>query len=181
MYSSTIAAVLLAVSTAQAALNGACTASGKPGVCISTNDCTADGGSYVSGACPNDAENIKCCYKSCGSGGTCRFTSSCSGTTQTGLCPGPTDFKCCLPSGGGSSSVPWPKANCQATAINSGERILAQFPGKVSQVWCYANKPNSDHATGMALDFMVGVSHLTPFSKHPLRLLSQQVYIHTHT
>lgn len=50
--------------------------------------------------------DVKCCTKSsCGSSGDCRWTSSCSGTTQAGQCPGPTNFKCCIPpaSGGGSS------------------------------------------------------------------------------
>lgn len=31
-----------------------------PGVCISTTQCS---GNVVSGACPNDPANVKCCYE----------------------------------------------------------------------------------------------------------------------
>jgi len=103
------AILFIAASLAQAALNGPCTMGSTPGVCLDTGDCTSGGGTYASGYCPNDPTNVKCCYKtSCGtSGGNCRFTSSCaSGNTQSGLCPGPSSFKCCLPSSGGSCTAP---------------------------------------------------------------------------
>src|SRR5436190_404258 len=96
------------------AVDGPCTGSGgAPGVCIATGSCTSAGGTYISGACPNDPADIKCCTKaSCGSGGNCRWTSQCSsGKTQTGLCPGPADFKCCLPSSSQPPPPP-PPASC---------------------------------------------------------------------
>lgn len=39
--------------------------------------------------------------------------------------------------------------------VANGKKILAQFPGAVHTVWCYANKPG-DHGLGLALDLMVG-------------------------
>lgn len=40
----------------RATLNGPCTgAGGAPGVCISTTDCTADGGTHILNACPGKA------------------------------------------------------------------------------------------------------------------------------
>ncbi|KAI9800263.1 MAG: hypothetical protein M1833_003377 [Piccolia ochrophora] len=85
-----------------AAVNGPCSADGTPGVCISTSSCRGAGGKSATGFCPNDPADVKCCTRtSCGSsGGNCRWASQCSGTTQTGLCPGPADFKCCNPGGG---------------------------------------------------------------------------------
>ena len=85
-------------------VNGACTGKdGRAGVCISTSSCSDDGGSYISNACPGTPDNIKCCTKaSCsqaGRSGDCRWEDKCgSGSeTLTGLCPGPSAFKCCVP------------------------------------------------------------------------------------
>ncbi|KAL5427624.1 hypothetical protein PMIN07_009108 [Paraphaeosphaeria minitans] len=91
----------------RSSVNGPCTGSGgAPGVCISTSSCSSAGGSYISNACPLTAVDIKCCVKnSCASGGSCKWTSQCGGTTQSGLCPGPSDFKCCTPTSG-SGSLP---------------------------------------------------------------------------
>lgn len=99
MLSLSILLTLLPLSLA--ALNGPCKIDGTPGVCITTANCAAGDGSFRSGFCPNDPDNVKCCIKpECGSGGNCRPSSSCTGTTKTGLCPGPAEFKCCEPKGG---------------------------------------------------------------------------------
>ncbi|KAI9783677.1 MAG: hypothetical protein M1839_003525 [Geoglossum umbratile] len=143
-----------------AATNGPCNVSGTPGVCIATASCASSGGTSHTGYCPNDPTDIKCCTKSsCGSGGSCKWTSQCSGNTQAGLCPGPTDFKCCLGSGSGGSPgrPPFPTGNCKPHVVNHAWEVVDHFPGKVTQIWCYANKPNSDHNQGLALDFMVGL------------------------
>ncbi|KAI9677667.1 MAG: hypothetical protein M1817_006622 [Caeruleum heppii] len=154
-----ISTLLAAAATASAALNGRCSVNGTPGTCISTTDCANGGGTSHVGFCPNDPDNIRCCTKgSCGSGGNCRWTDQCSGTTQTGLCPGPNDFKCCLAGGGGGgggSNPTIPTSNCKAHVVSAGKTILNQFPGKVNTVYCYANKPG-DHGQGLALDLMVG-------------------------
>lgn len=145
------------------ALNGACKgAGGAPGVCIATAKCTSDGGKFINDACPNDPENIKCCSKPvCGTGnkGECRFTNTCSsGVTETNKCPGPDNFKCCMPKGtkpppGGP---PFPKGGCKQTAINGADKIVAQFPGKIRYIGCKRPCPDgSDHCTGMATDLMV--------------------------
>lgn len=86
-------------------LNGPCTgAGGAPGVCISKSSCSGGGGVSIVGACPGTPDDIRCCVKTaCGSGGNCRWTSQCSGTTATGLCPGPANFKCCEAKGSGGT------------------------------------------------------------------------------
>ena len=90
-----------------AALNGPCSIDGTPGVCVTTTNCAASDGSFRSGFCPNDPENVRCCIKpECGSGGNCRPEGTCDGTTKTGLCPGPASFKCCEPKAGGDPPPP---------------------------------------------------------------------------
>ncbi|KAK4199168.1 hypothetical protein QBC40DRAFT_297735 [Triangularia verruculosa] len=95
---------------ALATVNGHCSgdqATGEwrsKGICISTGTCTSYGGKYITGACPNDPDNIKCClvgrYPStvnpCGGLSWCDWTSnSCSGTRPTGYCPGGDNYRCC--------------------------------------------------------------------------------------
>ena len=80
------------------ASNGKC--SSGNGICITTDDCTKSGGSYVSGKCPNDPNNVKCCNKQCsynGKQGECKFVDDCkNGNVYSGLCPGNNNFKCCI-------------------------------------------------------------------------------------
>lgn len=126
MYLSTASTLLLALipvalanlhsPVSRSVVNGACTgAGGAPGVCVATASCTSAGGSYISNACPGTPGDIKCCTKpTCVVGGNCRWTSQCaSGQTVANQCPGPADFKCCLPAGGGGGG-------------NLGEKILAK-------------------------------------------------------
>ena len=147
--------------------NGSCKGSGgAPGVCIATSKCTADGGKFISGACPGTPDNIKCCTKtSCGSNGNCRFTSQCSGSTLTGLCPGPADFKCCVPGSGGGNgggtSFPAPKipavGACKARSVDAAKAIVKAFPGKVREIGCKRDcgcPGDSEHCCGMATDLM---------------------------
>jgi len=93
-----VLALLITVPSAFAALNGACT--NHDGICISTTTCGNYGGAHVTGKCPNDPNDVKCCFnipcKSNGKSGSCMFKSKCSGETVTGLCPGGADFLCCL-------------------------------------------------------------------------------------
>lgn len=109
-----------------------------------------------------------CTKTTCGDGGNCRWTSQCSGTTQSNLCPGPADFKCCLP--GGSGTYPDPKipsvGSCKATAVAGAKTIVNHFPGKVREIGCIRDcscPGTSDHCCGMATDMMcsdkAGVSH----------------------
>lgn len=146
-------------------LNGPCTgAGGSPGVCIQTSDCIQAGGSYISNACPGAPNNTKCCTKtSCGMGnkGNCRFTSSCaSGITETNKCPGPSNFKCCMPADGGfpTPDLPSTCSGCKRVAIDGAKAIVDAFPGKVMQIGCIRkcdDPSSSDHCTGMATDMMV--------------------------
>ncbi|KAG0332689.1 hypothetical protein BG000_009814 [Podila horticola] len=74
-----------------------------PGICIPTSQCTGGGGSYVSGFCPNDPANVKCCtYGGCkvpnGNSiiyGSCIPSNACTTTRYTGYCPGGSDIQCC--------------------------------------------------------------------------------------
>ena|ERR1700722_5871360 len=93
-----IAALLNGATYVYASLNGPCDVYGVPGVCVLTASCADSGGHSTTGFCPQDPEDIRCCTKTaCGDGGSCKWVSECSGTTVTGLCPGPDDFKCCIP------------------------------------------------------------------------------------
>jgi hypothetical protein len=87
---SPILAAATAISTlpllASAAVGDACSANGTPGVCLSTSTCTSGSGTTHTGFCPNDPADVKCCTKSCGTGGQCRLVSSCpSGNTLSGM------------------------------------------------------------------------------------------------
>ncbi|KAF7337215.1 hypothetical protein MSAN_02273900 [Mycena sanguinolenta] len=69
----------------QAALNSPCmNIPFGVGLCITSSNCTAGGGTFLNGLCPDDTLDIKCCIKSpCTSaalgGGVCRLTSTCTG------------------------------------------------------------------------------------------------------
>ncbi|KAJ7016585.1 hypothetical protein C8F04DRAFT_1160503 [Mycena alexandri] len=102
---SSVFALLASIASTQAVLDGPCSgfATGGLGVCISTAACSKKGGTSTPGHCPGTANDIQCCTKSsCTSaaagGGVCRFTSSCTGNhfVITDLCPGPSDFTCCV-------------------------------------------------------------------------------------
>ncbi|KAL8846553.1 MAG: hypothetical protein Q9221_008360 [Calogaya cf. arnoldii] len=149
-------------------LNGPCTgAGGAPGVCIPRAQCTSGGGQHIQYACQGLPDDVRCCTKtSCGTGGNCRFANTCaSGNTITNQCPGPADFKCCLPggttpppSGGGYPTPRVPAVGaCKAPAVNGAQKVIAALPGKVREVFCIrdcACPGSSEHCCGMAIDFM---------------------------
>ena len=155
----------------RAQISGACIgAGGRPGVCIPTGECGRAGGTSIIGACPGTPSDIRCCTKaSCANGGDCRWTNQCSGTTQSSACPGPTNFKCCLPRTGtrpnpGGTAVggfPPPRipsvGACQSTAVNGARALVAQFPGKIREMGCKRAcrcPSNSEHCCGLAIDYM---------------------------
>ncbi|PVF97262.1 hypothetical protein CPB86DRAFT_775369 [Serendipita vermifera] len=158
----------------RATVNGQCTGDGgAPGVCIATAKCTAAGGKYVSNKCPGTPDDIKCCTKtSCSTNGNCRWTSQCSGSTLTGLCPGPDNFKCCIPSSSSTSTttssssnndVSYPKptfpavGKCKKRSVDGAKKIVAGLPGRVRQIYCTRNcscPGDSDHCCGLAVDLM---------------------------
>lgn len=155
-------------------IDGPCTgAAGAPGACIATAKCTSGGGTYISNACPGTPDDIRCCTKTaCGSGGNCRWANTCSTSTLTGLCPGPADFKCCVPGGGtGDGGYPTPDfpsvGACKAHAVDGAHKVVNANPGDVRQIYCTrdcACPGTSDHCCGLAIDFMCssagGVSFL---------------------
>jgi len=102
MYVYKLFLTFISFNVAFAAINGRC--SSGNGVCVSTSSCTKAGGTYKSGLCPNDPNDVKCCNKSCkvnGASGTCKFTGDCKGKHYSGYCPGGTNFQCCIESSGG--------------------------------------------------------------------------------
>jgi hypothetical protein len=100
-----ILSLLITLPFVFSATNGQC--SGRNGICVSTATCKSYGGTSYAGYCPYDPADIKCCdnikCNASGGSGDCKFTSQCGGTTYSGLCPGGSDFKCCVGGGGGSS------------------------------------------------------------------------------
>ena len=143
-----ILVLLSVVSTALASMYGQCT--GRSGICIDTGTCTSYGGTYSSGNCPGDPEDVKCCDNiSCkssdGRTGTCSFT--CSGDTVSGQCPGGSDFKCCLGSsegdyygpcyGGGGACINIDTVSCETSYVSG------KCPGGTSIKCCVAgDKPS---------------------------------------
>jgi len=100
-FSKLILVVLVILPSTLAAVNGKC--SGRNGICISTGNCKKYGGTYYSGKCPNDPNDIKCCDSipckaNDGRSGNCKFTNQCGSNYETisNKCPGGSDFKCCV-------------------------------------------------------------------------------------
>ena len=157
---------LLLPALALAAINEPCYGpSGRAGVCITTSDCSAAGGTSISGACPSDPDNVKCCSKpTCGTGGSgnCRWTSDCAGTSTANQCPGPSQMKCCSSSAqgwGGYSAPTYPSVGaCKSVSVNGAKKIVAAFPGRVREIGCKRDcdsSSTSDHCDGMAVDMMI--------------------------
>jgi hypothetical protein len=196
MQLSNLLSLILAITAAQAALNEPCVGSsgapGKPpptenrfhsspqltlptpGVCVKSADCKAAGGTSISGACPSDPADVKCCSKpTCGKG-NCRWTSDCPGESVAGQCPGPSSFKCCQSSANGFGGYKVPSfpavGACKQVSVDGSKRIVAAFPGRVHQVYCTRDckcGSGSDHCCGKASDIMCsdngGVSSPIPF------------------
>jgi len=124
---------LIATQAVLGKVNGKC--SSGNGVCVSTSSCTKAGGTYVNGLCPSDPSNIKCCNKSkCvapnGKVGSCMFTSACKGTTYSNLCPGGSDFKCCVTNA--TTTKAKAKTTTKANTSINGNKIVSyakQFIG----------------------------------------------------
>ena len=90
--------LLVAISTTLAELNGKC--QGRNGICIKTSECQSYGGTTYSGYCPIDPPDVLCCddikCPKTSNTGKCLFTDQCPGERADGLCPGGSNFKCCL-------------------------------------------------------------------------------------
>ncbi|KAH7163418.1 hypothetical protein B0J13DRAFT_464919 [Dactylonectria estremocensis] len=149
--------------TAHAAVNEPCYGkNGYAGVCVTTATCSKAGGTTISGACPKDPANVKCCSKPACAGGNCRWISDCAGTSRSNQCPGPSQFKCCSSSARGFGGYKVPKVPsvgaCKAAAVKGAQKVVAAWPGRVREIGCY--RPNcscakSDHCCGKAIDFMI--------------------------
>ncbi|KAF2251618.1 hypothetical protein BU26DRAFT_602161 [Trematosphaeria pertusa] len=163
---------LLALKGVKAAVDEPCYgANGVAGVCLSSSACSASGGTSISGACPADPADVKCCSKpSCGSSpGNCRWSSDCAGSSLSNLCPGPGGFKCCQSSAQGFGGYAAPAipavGSCTQTAVDGAKKIVAAFPGRVRQVYCIrdcACGSGSDHCCGKATDMMCSDAGGTP-------------------
>ena len=140
----------------------------RTGVCVPTSDCSDSGGTPIDGACPFDADDIKCCYKTtCSLGGGCLWQSDCAGSTAAGECPGleADQFMCC------SESTPDYTVDdsgnelntdgCQDVAVAGAEMLVAAWPDRVRVQTCLNScddDDTSDHCDGMAVDFLTSDS-----------------------
>lgn len=178
-FSSSLAATLCFAATALAAVNEPCYGpDGIAGVCVTDANCKKYGGTSISGACPSDPANVKCCSKpKCGAGGkgNCRWTSDCAGKSSGTECPGPNGVKCCDNPATGFGGYKAPKippvGACKKVAVSGAEKIVKAFPGRVREVFCIrdcACPGTSDHCCGLATDMMCsdagGVSHYRQYS-----------------
>ncbi|KAI6350974.1 hypothetical protein MCOR25_010237 [Pyricularia grisea] len=81
------------------AIGSLCKANKVTGTCQTTSWCKGRKGQQpVTGACPNDPDNVKCCiFPECEGdvGMGCFLESECYTYTHPGLCPGPSNYKCC--------------------------------------------------------------------------------------
>lgn len=161
----TITLLPLLAATIQATTNEPCYgANGAAGVCITDAACKSAGGSTISGACPWDPSNIKCCSKpkcSNGSAGNCRWKSDCAGSSVANQCPGPSQMMCCNSAATGFGGYSAPKipavGACKKVAVDGAKKIVAAFPGRVREIGCVrdcACPGTSDHCCGLATDMM---------------------------
>jgi len=115
-----------------------CTVSGVgSGICISTSECSSNGGSSHAGYCAGSSD-IQCCTGiPCKSTGICMRSSECTGTTVTGACPGPNGFSCCtnIPCDGNKGTC-MPKSSCTKGTPKSG-----MCPGPSNYICCSGSKP----------------------------------------
>jgi len=106
--------LLVTISTTLAELNGKC--QGRNGICIKTSECQSYGGTTYSGYCPIDPPDVLCCddikCPKTSNTGKCLFTDQCPGERADGLCPGGSNFKCCL--GGSPKCKPPTKSELDA-------------------------------------------------------------------
>ena len=128
------------------------------GICITTDACTKSGGTYVAGKCPNDPNNVKCCNKKCsynGKQGECKFTGDCNGDVIGGLCPGNSNFKCCIPKststsqGGGSCSYNGKSGQCKNPNNCNGRVIAGLYPGGNDNKCCIVEKCSYNGKSGV--------------------------------
>lgn len=171
--SQVLISALVAAVNINAAINEPCYGSGVvAGVCLSSSDCTKEGGKTSDGGCPADGANIKCCSKpecdsdgSSSSDGNCRWTSDCAGDTASNQCPGPGGFKCCSSKAvgfGGYNDDKPPKPlkvspGCLQVAVDGAGKIAAGWPGRIREVFCERGcqcGSGSDHCCGKATDLM---------------------------
>ncbi|KAK3368384.1 hypothetical protein B0H63DRAFT_565082 [Podospora didyma] len=160
---------ILVATAVMGAVNEPCVGSGgSAGVCVTTATCSASGGVTISGGCPSDASDVKCCSKaSCsnGSAGNCRWTSDCAGTVVSNQCPGPSAFKCCSSAATGFGGYPTPSyptvgtsaGACKQVSVSGAQAVVAAWPGRVRQIYCTrdcACPGTSDHCCGKAVDLM---------------------------
>jgi len=150
-----ILSLLVTVPSALAAVNGACS-NGVKGICIDSSTCSKYSGKTSNGNCPKDPNNIKCCSnipcKANGSTGNCMFQSECKGTTYSNLCPGGSNFKCCINDVGTTCSDQGISGKCIDTNKTSCSTLLVsgKCPGASNIKCCLNKKPTTDTDVGTA-------------------------------
>ncbi|CAF1595492.1 unnamed protein product [Adineta ricciae] len=80
--------------------------------------------------------------------GTCIATSSCSGKSVPGHCPGAANIQCCIPRGSGCSAS-GRSGICIATSSCAGTSVPGHCPGAANIQCCVANGGSSGSANGL--------------------------------
>ncbi|PMD29461.1 hypothetical protein L207DRAFT_445366 [Hyaloscypha variabilis F] len=102
-----ILAIPLLVSCAAAEIGDLCSYNGNWGTCESTSWCGSnDGNDDIFNLCPDDPYYVRCCFEPLcyDRMGYCDVTSNIGGCEasgghfESGFCPGPDNYKCCVES-----------------------------------------------------------------------------------
>ncbi|CAF3417026.1 unnamed protein product [Rotaria socialis] len=80
--------------------------------------------------------------------GTCIATSSCSGTSVAGLCPGAANIQCCIPKGT-ACTANGKSGSCIATSSCAGTSVAGLCPGAANIQCCVAAGGTSGSSSGL--------------------------------
>ncbi|CAF0785328.1 unnamed protein product [Adineta steineri] len=80
--------------------------------------------------------------------GTCKVTTSCTGKSVAGHCPGAANNQCCIPTGT-SCTANGKSGSCVATSACAGTAVAGHCPGAASIQCCVASGGASGSANGL--------------------------------
>ncbi|CAF3611824.1 unnamed protein product, partial [Adineta steineri] len=80
--------------------------------------------------------------------GTCKVTTSCTGKSVAGHCPGAANNQCCIPTGS-SCTASGKSGSCVATSACAGTSVAGQCPGAANIQCCVASGGASGSANGL--------------------------------
>ncbi|CAF0898665.1 unnamed protein product [Adineta steineri] len=80
--------------------------------------------------------------------GTCKTTTTCTGKSVAGHCPGAANIQCCIPTGS-SCTANGKGGSCVATSACAGTSVAGHCPGAASIQCCVASGGASGSANGL--------------------------------